>query len=175
VANLAWWQAEMNRDRKARREPYRIEDFFHFPPDAGAATSNARADAAPPAAAGAAMRELIRLQQFPSFALSFYAALQDIGDDEDLPARLAWIAEDAILLAPKPAPGDRWQGFLIAEDTAAGQVRRFQAAGDDDGPAAWLAVPAAPERGVAVWAAAGASLPIQQSPDAPGEQSPPLP
>jgi hypothetical protein len=164
----------MNRDRTAGREPYRIEDFFHFPPDVGAATSKTGEGAAPPAAAGAAMRELIRLQLFPSFALSFYAALQDIGDDEDLPARLAWIAEDAILLAPRPAPGDRWQGFLIAEDTAAGQVRRFQAAGDD-GLAAWLAVPAAPERGVAVWAAAGASLPIQQSPDAPGEQSPPLP
>ena len=126
----------------------------------------------PPVEAGAAMLELIRRQQCPGFALAFYEQLEQAGKGNDPPQRLALVADDAILLAPIPA-GDGWQGFVIAEATATGQLREFRWAGDDQ-PACWLAVPAPASGSMgAVWAEEGASLSIRQSPDrhdSPGSQ-----
>jgi hypothetical protein len=122
----------------------------------------------PPAEAGAAMLELIRRQLFPGFALAFYEHLSAAGRDQPVPARLAMIAEDAILLAPAAGPSG-WSGFLIAESVAAGQLRAFRWV---DQPAEdsslWLAVPS-PASGAtgAVWAEEAASLAIQPSPDTP--------
>lgn len=116
---------------------------------------------APPAEAGAAMLALIRAQQFPGWALTFYEALEAVGRDQPPPPTLALVAEDAILLAPRFTPGG-WQGFLIAEGPAAGQPRAFYPPGQPEAMT-WLAVPAAPEPG-AVWAAASASLPTLPPP-----------
>jgi|GEM_PF-2636604 len=119
----------------------------------------------PPAEPGAAMLELIRRQLFPGFALAFYEPLSTAAADTPPPPLLALLAVDAILLAPRQA-ADGWRGFLIAEDTAAGQVREFRRPGEPD--PMWLLVPppAAGSEG-AVWAAEAACLAIQPSPDIP--------
>ncbi len=119
----------------------------------------------PPAAAGAAM--LAMGDEFPSWALSIYPPLEEAGRNHPAPARLALIAEDAILLAPTLEAGG-WRGFLIAEDTAINQPRLFRLAGDPE-PCCWLSVGApAPGSEGAVWAEEGAFLAIHQSPDIPG-------
>lgn len=124
----------------------------------------------PPVAAGAAMLELIRRRLFPGFALAFYDALYQVGEGQPIPQPLALIADDAILLAPRPrADRSGWDGFLIAEGPAQGQVRSFR--WPDQAPdqaAVWLTVPRASSGGGAVWAEEGASLAIRQSPPAPG-------
>ena len=120
----------------------------------------------PPAEAGAAIVALAARQQVPGFALAFYAALSGAAGGTPAPQLLALVADDALLLAPRLTPLG-WRGFLIAEDTADGQVRRFSSTAD--GESYWLEVPPpAPGSGGAVWAAAETSLPIRQSPDTPG-------
>lgn len=118
----------------------------------------------PPAAAGAAALALG--EDLPGFAMAFYPDLETVGRDRPAPSRLALLAEDAILLAPVPT-ATGWRGFLIADDTAAGQVREFRQLGGDPGPPCWLSVPA-DESAVGVWAVDGAVLAIAQSPDTPG-------
>lgn len=124
---------------------------------------------APPPEAGAAMLALIQARQFPTWALTFYDALRNSAGDTP-PPTLALVAEDAILLAPRFTP-QGWRGFLIAEESAAGQARCFH---PPDQPEAmtWLAVPVSPEP-AAVWAVAAASLPTLQPPA--GSDSPPTP
>jgi len=124
----------------------------------------------PPAEAGAAMLALIQADLLPSFALVAYEPLERAGRDQPPPQQLALIADDAVLLAPRATP-QGWQGFLIAEHEAAGQVRAFHWPGEPE-PAAWLAVPAAAEA-AAVWAAEAASLSIRPAPPEP--EPPPAP
>jgi len=129
----------------------------------------------PPADAGAAMVALIAARQFPSFALTFYEPLLQAGQGQPAPSPLALMAEDAILLAPR-RQGEAWTGFLIAEHSAADQVRAFHWPGDADPvPVAWLAVAPPASGAAAVWAEAAACLPIRQSPPAPLLPSSPPP
>jgi hypothetical protein len=121
----------------------------------------------PPAAAGSAAVALLALGLFPAWALSFIEPLLQAGEDQPTPARLALLADDALLLAPVEA-GDLsqrggWGGLLIAEDTAAGQLREFSS--EDQAVRVWLRVPPPSELGSAVWAEEVACLPIQQPPD----------
>ena len=121
----------------------------------------------PPAAAGSAAVALLALGLFPGWALGFIEPLLKAGEDQPTPARLALLADDALLLAPVEA-GDLtqrggWGGLLIAEDTAAGQLRRFSS--EDQAVTVWLRVPPPSELGSAVWAEEVACLPIQQPPD----------
>jgi len=109
----------------------------------------------PPTEAGAAMLALVQERQFPGFAMAFYEQLSAAGKDHPAPARLALLANDAILLAPSPS-ATGWRGFLIAEDTAADQVREFHLPGEED-PCCRLFVPA-PESAAAVWAVEAAFL-----------------
>lgn len=162
TAALTRWTVAMHRSDS--REPLELVDFCFWPP---ADQQQAR----PPAEAGAAMLELIRRQQFPRFALVAYDALAAAGKDQAAPRRLALLAGDAVLLAPRPTP-QGWQGFLIAEDTAADQPRAFHWPEDPEA-VQWLHVPPPVEPGAAVWAVADASLPTLQSPDSSG--SPPAP
>lgn len=118
---------------------------------------------APPPEAGAAMLALIAARQFPGWALTFYDALRASAGDTP-PLTLALVASDAILLAPRFTP-QGWQGFLIAEGSAAAQPRAFHPPGQPDA-VTWLGVPAAPEP-AAVWAVAAASLPTLPTPAAP--------
>jgi len=118
------------------------------------------------------MLALLKADQFPSFALAFYEPLHLVGADQPPPRQLALVAEDAILLAPRFTPRG-WQGFLIAEHTAAGQARAFRWPGDP-GPAAVLVVPPPSGEVGAVWAEEAAYLTTPPSPPAPAPpQSPP--
>lgn len=119
----------------------------------------------PPSEAGAAMLALIAARQFPGFALAFYEPLQQAAGDTPAPRPLALMADDAILLAPRLTAAG-WEGFLIAEHSAAEQPRGFHWPGDPT-PAHWLRVPACAEGPAAVWAAAAACLPIAEPPPAP--------
>ena len=94
--------------------------------------------------------------------MAFYDALATAGEGHHPPTPLALLADDALLLAPVEHQ-DGWRGLLLAEDTAAGQVRTFRLA-DDLQRVVTLLVPAAPDAATPAWAAAGAWLPIAQSP-----------
>jgi hypothetical protein len=119
----------------------------------------------PPSAAGAAMLALIGRNLFPSWALAFYDHLSQAAKGHAPPPRLALIANDAILLAPEPAPGG-WRGFIIAEGQVQGQVRAFHWP-DDPAALLWLAVPRASAGGGAVWAEEAAFLATRPSPHTP--------
>lgn len=159
IAQLTWWTAEINRDPDKRRQPFDLEDFLLF-------RAHDDVNSGPPEVAGAAMRELIRRKLFPRFAMAFYPVLEKVGMDAPVPQRLAFIAADAILMAPRPLPGDRWGGFLIAEHQAAGQVREFRSVDGDRDPV-WLEIGEPSEPGGAVWVEEAACLPIQPFPDMP--------
>lgn len=119
--------------------------------------------AGPPAEAGAAMLALCEAEQVPGFALAFYDSLAAAGEGIAPPRLLALLADDALLLAPVEHQ-DGWRGLLLAEDTAAGQVRAFRLA-DDPQRVVSLLVPLAPDAAMPAWAAANSFLPIAQSPD----------
>jgi hypothetical protein len=125
----------------------------------------------PPAEAGAAMLALIAARQFPGFALTFYEPLLQAGQGQPAPSPLALVAEDAILLAPRRS-ATGWEGFLIAEHSAADQVRPFHWPGDP-APVAWLAVAPPAGGAAAVWAEGSACLPTRESQPAP--ETPPAP
>jgi hypothetical protein len=128
VANTAMMLVPAkNRPRKS----FEPRDFYQFgdPEDANR----------PPAAAGAAMLALIERRLFPMFALFVHDQLRSAGKDQSLPPRLAWMAEDATLLAPYPLEDGRWGGFLITQDTAAGKAREFRS---ENGERITLVVPA---------------------------------
>jgi hypothetical protein len=115
----------------------------------------------PPAEAGAAMIALIAARQFPGFALTFYEHLLQAGQGQPPPSPLALVADDAILLAPRRT-GDSWTGFLIAEHSAADQVRAFRWPEQPE-PVVSLAVAPPAAGAAAVWAEEGACLPIRES------------
>jgi hypothetical protein len=119
------------------------------------------------------MLALIAARQFPGFALAFYEHLQQAGQGQPPPSPLALVADDAILLAPR-RQGEAWTGFLIAEHSAADQVRAFHWPGEPE-PVVWLAVAPPAGGAAAVWAEAGACLPIRESPSAPEPLSSPPP
>lgn len=119
------------------------------------------------------MIALIAARQFPGFALTFYEHLLQAGQGQPAPSPLALVADDAILLAPRRT-GDSWTGFLIAEHSAADQVRPFHWPGEPE-PVVSLAV-APPAAGAAeVWAEGAACLTIRESRPAPEPPSSPLP
>jgi hypothetical protein len=101
-------------------------------------------------------------QQVPGFAMAFYDALATAGEGVNPPTPLALLADDALLLAPVEHQ-DGWRGLLLAEDTAAGQVRTFRLA-DDPQRLVSLLVPLAPDAATPAWAAADSWLPNAQSP-----------
>lgn len=108
--------------------------------------------------------------------MAFYDALATAGEGTPPPTPLALLAEDALLLAPVEH-NDGWRGLLLAEDTAAGQVRTFMLA-DDPQRLVILLVPSSPDAAAPAWAAEDSWLPIAQSPgstDPPHGLQPPSP
>jgi hypothetical protein len=118
------------------------------------------------------MVALIEQQKLPSFALAFYKQLARSADPRQRPARLAWIGEDLLLLAPYRIDEGHWGGFLIAESEAAGQPRRLWS---ETGEVLWVQVPESVANVGAVMAEEGSILPIAESPPAPHCGSLPLP
>jgi hypothetical protein len=76
--------------------------------------------------------------------------LADVAENQEPPDVWALIAADALLLAPRPAPGGGWRGYLLAEPMASGLVREFRLL--PDGELQELQVPRLPagESGQAV-------------------------
>lgn len=107
--------ANINRDSKKNRTPYKIEDFFLYQPR--------EQQNLPQARYGAAAAELIRLRAFPSWGLFCYKELMCVNSG-NTPSLVAFISEDALLLAPtKEKTGFR--GMLIAKESAGGKWTEF--------------------------------------------------
>lgn len=86
------------------------------------------------------MLALLDLDLFPGFAMDgpWLSALASHGENCKPPPRLAWIAEDAIVLAPYRKDHDSYGGFLIALASAIDQEREFV---DEKGTTITLMVP----------------------------------
>ena len=112
-------QAEANRNREARPEPFRLRDFCLW--------SDVAEKPRPPSEAGAALLDLLERNLLPSFVLDgpWLADLEAQGRGVKPPPRLCWAAEDAIVLAPYRIDQEHWGGFLICLAGAAGRVRQF--------------------------------------------------
>jgi hypothetical protein len=149
VALLTCYTANINRDTEKRRKPFPITDFLVY----GEVSEKQQ----PPAAAGAAMLELVKREQFPSFALAFFTELKQSGQGAALPPRLVWAADDALLLAPYRVDAQNWGGMLIAENSAAGENRCFWS---ETGDQCWMTVPADVAEMGEVVAVEGSILPI---------------
>lgn len=116
ITYLAFQNAEMNRNEKKRKKPFKPEDFYFY-----ADTDNLNL---PDPKYGAAALALIRRNQFPSWALFVYQDLKARAGDALPPEVLCFQCEDAILLAPE-INGHVAQGLLIASRTASAQVREM--------------------------------------------------
>lgn len=154
IAVLTTFTANLNRDPKKRPLPFSLSDFTCW--------ADVAETSQPPAAAGAAMLELVRRDQFPSYGLTFFSELKAVGKDAKLPPRLILASEDALLLAPYRVDAARWGGFLIARAEASGLVRDFYS---EDGNLVQLRVPADVRDRGSVVAEEGAVLPIAGFPE----------
>ncbi|MEY3463504.1 MAG: hypothetical protein RLZZ468_1282 [Cyanobacteriota bacterium] len=133
-----------------RPEPYKLADFCFW--------GEVQEKPQPPAAAGAALRELLARDLLPPYAIGPWCEdLQRVGEGVAAPGRLVWAAEDALLLAPWRVDAETWGGFMVAESTAFGQERAFY---DEAGDRVDLIVPAADGLRASTVARAGAVLPI---------------
>ena len=118
IAGLLTWHANKERDTKRRPEPFVPRDFCWWAEKAEPPKGTAEA--------GAAMLELIKREQFGGqFHGPWTDELEEAGAKAKAPERLAWAAEDAILLAPHRVDSQRWGGYLIAMAEASGQTREF--------------------------------------------------
>jgi hypothetical protein len=81
--------------------------------------------------------ELQRRALLPAFALAADDRLERAGKGAPAPAMLAWVHDQAMLLAPWQS-GDCWCGFLLAEPEASGQLLEFS---DLDGGCVSLQLP----------------------------------
>lgn len=152
MAQLTWWTAEMNRSREQQPEPYELGQFFCFAP-----ATTREGPPPPPPDAGAAALALLGADLLPPWAMGWVDDLADVAENQEPPEVWALMAGDALLLAPRPAPGGGWRGYLLAEPMASGLVREFRLL--PDGELQELQVPKLPgeESGQAV---AGATLTI---------------
>ena len=114
VALLTSLTANLNRDNKKRRTPYTIEDFFLFQPK--------EAKGGPSQAYGAAAMALVELELFPSWALFVYKALKESSEGY-APDLLAFICDDAILLAPKENHENSVKSMFIGKESASNARR----------------------------------------------------
>lgn len=138
VAVVSSLLANQQRDSKRQRKPFSASDFYLYQP---------REDKnLPEGSYGAAAVKLVEAGRFPAWCLFCYPALRDAaGACKQPPRTLAYIAEDAVLLAPRRL-GNGYIGMLVAQESAGGQVRLFET---DDGNFISLEVPAIPTKFIA--------------------------
>lgn len=138
VAVVSSLLANQQRDSKRQRKPFSASDFYLYQP---------REDKnLPEGSYGAAAVALANAGRLPSWCLFCYPALKDAASAcKQPPHVLAYIAEDAILLAPRKL-GDGYIGMLVAQESAGNQVRLFET---DDGNFISLDVPAVPTKFIA--------------------------
>jgi hypothetical protein len=118
IAMLAAQQAEMNRDKKKRRKPYDISDFYLY-------VDGKKSDL-PEGIYGAAAGKLIKMGKYPSWALFVYNDLKANAKDAAVPSDkdTALLSEHAIILAPRFSE-EICQGMLIALHAASNQIVEF--------------------------------------------------
>lgn len=114
---IACQQAEFNRDRKKRKKPYDLEDFYCYKINSDKDTVDAPY--------GSAASELISRSMFPSWGLFIYKELMVNASKATAPEVLCYSNKHAIILAPKIV-GDTCIGMLIATEYASYRVLEFQ-------------------------------------------------
>jgi len=115
--------ANSKRDPKKQQKPLSYLDFsFYRPRDDGETPSGAN---------GSAYMELVKTKKLPPWALFCFKELSASAIDGYVPDTVAFIAEDAILLAPSKE-GKGYRGLLIAMESAGDQRRSFRSTGGEE-------------------------------------------
>lgn len=104
--------ANMNRDSKKQRTPYKLTDFCFF---ATELDKNS-----PDNEPAAAYMKLLDQGKLPNWALFVYPDMKATGKEGTPPAILAAMGEDVILLAPVPKNGGM-EGLLLARSSVSGK------------------------------------------------------
>lgn len=117
IAYLAFQNAEINRDRKKKRQPFKPDDFYFY--------SDPELMNLPEPRYGAAAMELINRELFPNWALFAYPELKKRANDALAPELLCYQCHDAIILAPDTDGGHVF-GMLIASKTASESTRTLE-------------------------------------------------
>jgi len=113
VANLTALMANVNRDAKKTKTPYKAADFCFFASDAE--LNN------PDEINAAAYFELIEKKLLPSWALFIFSEMKRIRSSIAPPDPVAAIGDGFLLLAPEATNGGM-EGLLIAQKRVSGQV-----------------------------------------------------
>ena len=113
VASLSALMANINRDTKRNKQPYKPTDFCYFADKAD------RND--PDAINAAAYLQLVQDGLMPNWALFIYPQMKGMAEGLPAPDPVAAIGRDFILLAPEPANGGM-EGLLIAKKTVSGKL-----------------------------------------------------
>jgi len=120
IAMLAAQQAEINRDRKSRKKPFTIDEFFCYPSNEGKDQIDG--------IYGITAVELIRQRKFPSWALFVYKELAEAGQNaksSKLPDILCYVSDDALLLAPQVSDS-MCKCMLIATEAASNRIMHME-------------------------------------------------
>ena len=109
IAILAVQQAELNRDKKKKKQPFQMEDFYLY--------NNQEDKDSIDSIYGAAALALIKCNAFPPWALFVYKQLLEKAEESIAPTVLCYQCDQAILLAPL-INGNTCKGMLIAMESA---------------------------------------------------------
>jgi hypothetical protein len=130
--------AEYTRDRKARRKPYSLDEFYFFkdPEDMNL----------PEPRFGAAAMALAERNLLPIWSLFAFAELKRRAGDTRPPDLLCLICDDALILAPK-VDGEKVDGMLIALKSASNEIREMRT---PDGDTILIRLPPITDKVVAI-------------------------
>ena len=117
IALLAVQQAEMNRDKKKKRKPFDLDEFCLYNFENKKDTINP--------IYGAAALQLIKIKEFPVWALFVYKELSERAEESAPPDVLCYKCDQAIVLAPT-IEGDTCRGMLIATELAGSRILTMQ-------------------------------------------------
>ena len=120
--------ANSQRDPKSQKKPFSVLDFTFYQPSEGNG---------PSAYYAACYMHLLKAKQLPLWALFCYKEVAQSERGVTAGPIPALMAEDAILIGPRKTDLGV-TGFLIAQESASGQVREFK---DADGNVRSLTVP----------------------------------
>lgn len=113
TAVLAVQQAEMNRDKKKRKKPFELDEFCLYNLENTKDTIDS--------IYGAAALELIKIKEFPTWALFVYKELSEKAAESSPPEVLCYQCDQAIILAPM-IEESTCKGMLIATEAAGSRI-----------------------------------------------------
>lgn len=116
VALLTQMTSNIHRDTKKQRKPTPLSEFFMY--------RRQEMSNLPSGRYGAAMLSLVRQQLLPSWALFCYKEVTSHASDVT-PSLLAFVHNDAIILAPKISGGEV-EGLLIAKEAASEKTLKMR-------------------------------------------------